>query len=162
MSREPEQRDTRTRVMWRQEIGRFRKVKWNGVPLTAIREDSLGTINTCVSSTPSAAILPWLRKPIAEAMPSLPETAHSWLWLHVRRRVLQGLISWIPTDPNSTVVNMLVNPRPGEFGTLGPRTLARWGAFSLDANAQKTFMLTESKQLSIRIDSDKHLEPSTA
>ena len=58
-----------------------------------------------------------------------------------------------PADPNSTVVNMLVNPKPGEFGTLGPRTLARWGAFSLDANAQKTFRLTESKQLSIRIDS---------
>ena len=50
-------------------------------------------------------------------------------------------------------MNMLVNPKPGEFGTLGPRTLARWGAFSLDANAQKTFRLTESKQLSIRIDS---------
>src|SRR6185436_884825 len=58
-----------------------------------------------------------------------------------------------PADPSSTVVNMLINPKPGELGTLGPRTLSRWGAFSLDANAQKTFKITESKQLSLRIDS---------
>jgi hypothetical protein len=50
------------------------------------------------------------------------------------------------------VVNLLVNPNPGEVGTLGMRTLSYWGQFSLDANAQKTFRLTESKQLSIRID----------
>jgi hypothetical protein len=50
------------------------------------------------------------------------------------------------------VVNVLVNPNPGEFGTLGHRALSYWGQFSFDANAQKTFRLTESKQLSIRID----------
>ena len=51
------------------------------------------------------------------------------------------------------VVNLLVNPKPGEVGTLGMRTLSYWGQFSLDANAQKTFRLTESKALSLRIDS---------
>ena len=65
-----------------------------------------------------------------------------------------------PNDPASTVVNVLINPKPGEFGTLGNQTLERWGAFDLDANLQKTFRLTESKSLSVRIDSDKHLEPS--
>lgn len=62
-----------------------------------------------------------------------------------------------PADPSSSVVNMLINPRPGELGTLGPRTLDRWGAFSLDANAQKTFTITESKQLSLRIDANNIL-----
>jgi len=58
-----------------------------------------------------------------------------------------------PNDPSSTVVDLLVNPKPGELGTLGTRALERWGAFSLDANVQKTFRISESKQLSIRIDS---------
>ena len=56
------------------------------------------------------------------------------------------LLSGVP------VVNLLVNPKPGEIGTLGMRTLSYWGQFSLDANAQKSFRLTESKSLSIRID----------
>jgi hypothetical protein len=58
-----------------------------------------------------------------------------------------------PNDPSSNVVNMLINPKPGELGTLGPRTLERWGAFSLDANVQKSFRISESKQVSLRIDS---------
>jgi hypothetical protein len=58
-----------------------------------------------------------------------------------------------PADPSSYVVNLLINPKPGQPGTLGFRTLERWGAFGLDANIQKSFRLTESKQLAIRIDS---------
>jgi len=58
-----------------------------------------------------------------------------------------------PNDPASRVVNVLVNPKPGQQGTLGPRTLTRWGAFSLDANAQKSFRISESKTVSLRIDS---------
>jgi|SoiMethySBSTD1v2_1073268.scaffolds.fasta_scaffold12785_1 hypothetical protein len=56
--------------------------------------------------------------------------------------------------PNSagTAVYGLVNPKPGQFGTLGPRTLDSWGQFFLDANVQKSFQISESKQLSIRID----------
>jgi hypothetical protein len=56
------------------------------------------------------------------------------------------------SDPNSSVVNVLVNPKPGEFGTLGTRTLDSWGQFFLDANVQKSFRISESKQLSIRVD----------
>ena len=56
-------------------------------------------VYTFASSTPSAATLPWSRRPTAAAMLSPPETAHSWLWLRVRRRVLRGLISWIPLIP---------------------------------------------------------------
>ncbi len=58
-----------------------------------------------------------------------------------------------PGDPTSTAVYALVNPAPGELGTLGMRTLEYWGQFSLDANAQKTFRLTESKQIAVRVDS---------
>jgi hypothetical protein len=64
----------------------------------------------------------------------------------------EGSYMLTPGDPASSVVNVLVNPNPGEFGTLGHRALSYWGQFSFDANAQKTFRLTESKQLSIRID----------
>jgi hypothetical protein len=58
-----------------------------------------------------------------------------------------------PTDPNSSVVNVLINPEPGQVGTLGMRTLDYWGQFNLDGNIQKTFRLTESKLLSVRVDS---------
>ena len=49
-------------------------------------------------------------------------------------------------------VNVLVNPRPGEIGTLGNRTLDGPGIFYLDGNLAKSFRLTETKQLSIRLD----------
>jgi len=50
------------------------------------------------------------------------------------------------------VVYGLVNPRPGQIGTLGNRNLDSWGQFFLDANIQKSFRITESKLLSIRVD----------
>ena len=59
-----------------------------------------------------------------------------------------GSYELTPGDPASTVVNMLVNPAPGQLGTLGFKTLDYWGQFNFDANIQKTFRLTESKQLS--------------
>jgi hypothetical protein len=49
-------------------------------------------------------------------------------------------------------VAVLVNPRPGEIGTLGNRTLDGPGIFYLDGNLAKSFRLTETKQLSIRLD----------
>ena len=52
----------------------------------------------------------------------------------------------------SSVVNVLVNPRPGEIGTLGSRTLDSFGTIFLDGNIQKTFRLTERKQISLRMD----------
>jgi hypothetical protein len=52
----------------------------------------------------------------------------------------------------SSVVHVLVNPKPGEIGTLGSRTLNSFGTFFLDGNIQKSFRLTETKQLSLRVD----------
>ena len=60
--------------------------------------------------------------------------------------------SYLLSDGTSAV-NVLVNPKPGEYGTFGARQLDSWGQVFLDANVQKSFRLTESKQLSIRIDS---------
>ena len=53
---------------------------------------------------------------------------------------------------NTSAVNVLVNPKPGQFGTVGSRILDSWGQFFLDANVQKSFRLTESNQLQIRVD----------
>jgi len=47
---------------------------------------------------------------------------------------------------------VLVNPKPGEIGTLGNRVFDGPGIFFLDGNLAKTFRLTETKQLSIRLD----------
>jgi hypothetical protein len=47
---------------------------------------------------------------------------------------------------------VLVNPKPGEIGTLGNNTLDGTGVFFLDGNIRKSFRLTETKQLSIRLD----------
>ena len=52
----------------------------------------------------------------------------------------------------TSAVNALVNAKPGEFGTLGARTIDSWGQFFLDGNIQKTFRISESKQLSLRVD----------
>jgi hypothetical protein len=47
---------------------------------------------------------------------------------------------------------VLVNPKPGEIGTLGNRTMDGPGIFFLDGNLSKSFRLTETKALSIRLD----------
>src|SRR5262245_54885590 len=47
---------------------------------------------------------------------------------------------------------LVVYPQPGQVGNLGARTLNYWGQFALDANASKTFRITESKSVQIRID----------
>src|SRR5206468_7040050 len=58
----------------------------------------------------------------------------------------------VPLSDGSSVVNVLVNPKPGEIGTLGGRTLDSLGIWFLDGNVQKSFRLTESKMISIRVD----------
>ena len=63
------------------------------------------------------------------------------------------------TDP---AVLVLVNPKPGEYGVLTPNSLTRFGFWSFDANMQKSFKITESKQLTIRVDARNvlnHPEP---
>ena len=46
----------------------------------------------------------------------------------------------------------LAYPLPGKKGTLGPRTLAYFGQWSLDASASKSVHLSESRTLQIRVD----------
>jgi hypothetical protein len=46
----------------------------------------------------------------------------------------------------------LKNAKPGEYGTLGNGITESWGVYYVDANLSKTFRLTESKQLSVRVD----------
>jgi hypothetical protein len=43
-------------------------------------------------------------------------------------------------------------PKPGKRGTLGQRVIQQRGVWTLDANLSKTFRITESKQLQVRID----------
>jgi hypothetical protein len=43
-------------------------------------------------------------------------------------------------------------PQPGKRGTLGRSTIQQRGVWTLDANLSKTFRITESKQLQVRID----------
>ena len=67
-----------------------------------------------------------------------------------------------PNNPNEVAaVYMLVNPKPGEYGVLSPNVLTSFGNWSLDANAQKTFQISESKSLSIRIDATNVLNHPT-
>jgi hypothetical protein len=68
-------------------------------------------------------------------------------------RVEPGSPGGTVAPDGSTIRNVLVNPLPGEFGTVGPRILDSWGQFFLDANIQKTFQISESKSLSLRLDS---------
>jgi hypothetical protein len=63
------------------------------------------------------------------------------------------------TDP---AVYMLVQPKPGQNGVLTPNSLTRFGNWAFDANIQKAFRISESKQLTIRIDARNvlnHPEP---
>jgi len=67
-----------------------------------------------------------------------------------------------PANPNEVAaVYMLVNPKPGEYGVLSPNVLTSFGNWSLDANMQKTFQITESKSLTVRIDASNVLNHPT-
>jgi hypothetical protein len=58
-----------------------------------------------------------------------------------------------PANPAEVAaVYVLVNPKPGEYGVLTPNVLTSFGNWSLDGNAQKSFRISESKQITIRID----------
>ena len=73
---------------------------------------------------------------------------------------LQSLYMTVPSGtPGATTLAdgtlrlpVLVNPRPGQIGTLGHRTLDSFGTFFLDGNVQKSFRISESKTLSLRVD----------
>jgi hypothetical protein len=44
------------------------------------------------------------------------------------------------------------NPRPGKRGTLGRQTIENPGSWEFDANIRKTFRISESKSLQVRLD----------
>src|SRR5262249_38391684 len=73
---------------------------------------------------------------------------------------LQSLAMKVPANTpgavqqadGSYVVSVLVNPKPGEIGTLGNRSLTSFGTWFLDGNIQKTFRIRERNQLTFRMD----------
>jgi hypothetical protein len=54
--------------------------------------------------------------------------------------------------PTGSPVVILQNPQPGMRGTLGQKTIEGVGNWSLDANISKTFRISESKSLQVRMD----------
>jgi hypothetical protein len=60
--------------------------------------------------------------------------------------------SFIRASDGATGVLVLTNPRPGQYGNLGNGILEGPGSWTINANMGKTFRLTESKQLTIRMD----------
>jgi len=58
---------------------------------------------------------------------------------------------------------LLQNPAPGKRGSLGLRTMENPGQWDFDANIGKTFRITESKMLQVRVDATNilnHPDPS--
>jgi hypothetical protein len=53
-------------------------------------------------------------------------------------------------DANGNIV--LQHPKPGQFGSLGLRTLEGPGRWDLDMNLQKSIQIDESKRLTFRVD----------
>src|SRR5688500_12577485 len=60
-----------------------------------------------------------------------------------------------------TVQIVLQNPLPGRQGTLGQNTMETLGSIRFDANLGKTFRITESKSLQIRLDATNVLNHPT-
>jgi hypothetical protein len=81
------------------------------------------------------------------------------------QRVPVGTPGSFPLDPtNPAEVNyvyVLVNPKPGEYGVLSQNVLTSFGNWSLDANAQKSFRISERKQITLRIDATNVLNHAT-
>ena len=67
-------------------------------------------------------------------------------------KVPAGTAGAFSLPDGSSAVSVLVNPKPGQIGTLGNRSLDSFGTFFLDGNVQKSFRLSESKALTIRVD----------
>jgi len=73
---------------------------------------------------------------------------------------LQSLYMTVPANTPGAIafpdgksrIPVLVNPKPGQIGTLGNRSLDSFGTWFLDGNIQKSFRISESKTLSLRVD----------
>jgi len=74
-----------------------------------------------------------------------------------------------PNSPGNTLavtrtrsgVIVLQNPLPGKVGNLGQNTLRNIGNYTLDTNIGKTFRITESKSMQLRIDTTNVLNHPT-
>jgi hypothetical protein len=67
----------------------------------------------------------------------------------------------IRNDDNTPGQIVFQQPSPGRRGTVGQNTMRGIGSWSFDANMAKTFRLTESKQLQLRIDTTNVLNHPT-
>jgi len=81
---------------------------------------------------------------------------------------LQAIARLVPAGtPGAVVIDgqnvqmVLQNPLPGKQGTLGQSTMENLGVIRFDANLGKTFRITESKSLQIRVDATNVLNHPT-
>src|SRR4030095_4696587 len=75
---------------------------------------------------------------------------------------LRGLALVVPSNtPGAILINaatstygipLLENPKPGQQGNLGYNTLRTFPRWRLDANLSKTFRISESKSVQVRMD----------
>jgi hypothetical protein len=65
---------------------------------------------------------------------------------------LQSLCTLDAVADGKTGALILQNPLPGKRGTLGRQTIENPGSWDFDANISKTFRLTESKSIQVRVD----------
>ena len=81
---------------------------------------------------------------------------------------LQAVARIVPAGtPGATVIDgqnvqiVLQNPQPGKQGTLGQNTMEGLGVIRFDGNLGKTFRISESKSLQIRVDATNVLNHPT-
>jgi hypothetical protein len=79
----------------------------------------------------------------------------------VAREVTPGSPGAVTIPDGRTVQYLLVNPIPGRQGSLGLSTIEGLGTVKFDANISKTFRITESKSLQVRIDATNVLNHPT-
>jgi hypothetical protein len=77
------------------------------------------------------------------------------------RVVDAGTTGAIPLSGGRFGIPVLENPPPGEQGNLGAYTMYTFGRWSLDGNLGKTFQISESKSLQLRIDATNILNHPT-
>jgi len=77
------------------------------------------------------------------------------------RVVPQSTPGAIPLSDNSYGIPLLENPTPGHQGNLGANTLKTFPMWRLDANLSKTFRISESKSVQLRIDATNFLNHPT-
>jgi hypothetical protein len=66
--------------------------------------------------------------------------------------VPQGTAGSIPLSSGKFGIPVLENPLPGQQGNLGAATMNSYPKWRLDGNLSKTFQVTESKTLQLRVD----------